>query len=279
MNSLKSDPVREITEAELALYRECGWVKLDGLVDGCSAAEMLAKAKSRLMDAAAGSSGIGTDAQGVVQDIRAWTEWRYPTREARDASFAAVALSKAMGRNVQRLLGRDIPVRVWHDIVACKKPAGQNGGSTDTMWHQDLPNWSLDRGGLTMWIALDHIMPEQGVVQYLSGSFHDGPLGRTPKRANSEGVIPDTLAQYPELIKRYQRSPLFSLAPGDVVCHGSLTVHGANANNSQKERWSYLVSYFPDDALYTGAPNGDSDNLGLRLGEPLDLPCFPRAYP
>jgi len=213
----------------------------------------------------------------ATTDIGWWTEWRYPVRRGREEPFVSVVLSPAMGRNAQRLLGRDQPMRVWHDIVACKAPVEADRPSKATLWHQDQPDWAVDRKGLTFWIALDHVAPDQGCVQYLSGSFREGPLGMIPRAADADGKMRGLPEEYPELDARYSRSAPYHLEPGDVAVHHSFVVHGAGENRSSRPRWSYIVSYIPGDARYNGLANGDSDGLGLGRGDHFDLPDFPLA--
>jgi ectoine hydroxylase-related dioxygenase (phytanoyl-CoA dioxygenase family) len=268
------DEVRDISEAEVDFYRDHGWVKLEGLVAPTLASAMLERAKARYAAPQTERGGASIFDNKIVS----WTEWRCPTRINHEEPFTSAALSKVMGHNVQRLVGRQVPMRIWHDIVIRKTPAGRDDSNKETTWHQDLPNWSIDRPGLTVWIALDTVTPDQALVQYLSGSVREGPLGRLPK-PDASGNYPGMLELYPELEKRYQRSPLYTLKPGDAVCHHSLTVHGSGVNVTPRERWSYLVSYFPGDALYTGAPNKDSDGFGIQIGEPFEHPTFAQAYP
>jgi ectoine hydroxylase-related dioxygenase (phytanoyl-CoA dioxygenase family) len=67
------------------------------------------------------------------------------------------------------------------------------------------------------------------------------------------------------------------MQPGDATVHHSLTVHGASANSTPHQRWSFLTSYFPEGARYTGAPNHDCDGLDLRIGYEIEHPSFPRV--
>ena len=269
--------VRPITDHEVAFFVQNGWVLLKGLVPPDQCRAMLERGKARLaphleaahldLDAPGGDhmkvASAGTE--GTVSNLAQWLEWRGPVRAAHEAVFEAVTLSSTMGHNVQRLLERNRPMRVYHDIFVCKLP---DEASTRTDWHQDATNFALDRNVLTCWIALDEITPDQGPVQFFSGSHRQGLLGGIPSHHDF-----DLVDEYPELA-RFLVSPAHHLQPGDCTVHHGLVVHGAGANRTPRPRWSYLASYFPADARYTGAPNHDTDGFGLKRGDTLDDPSF-----
>ena len=64
------------------------------------------------------------------------------------------------------------------------------------------------------------------------------------------------------------------MAPGDATMHHALTVHGACENLGASPRLSFTVTHFDADALYTGAPYKQTDELSprLRVNEPFDQP-------
>jgi hypothetical protein len=260
--------IREVTADEVAFYREHGWVKLDGLVRPDVVAEMLEWGRS---ERARRAAALDSDTGSQVRDHGIWTEWRFIATDDGREPFRSVALSRAMGRNAQRLIGRDVPVRYWYDLVAVKVPADQKGASERTGFHQDLPNHPQDRiGTLTIWIALDEVLPEQGSMRFVSRSHREGPLGR--------GTA-DQLEEYPQLLNRLEMSPPLHLRAGDATCHDGLTVHGAPANTGTSERWSYILDYFPDDVRYNGTSYKRTDGLGLVPGERFDHERFPVVCP
>jgi hypothetical protein len=276
-NAIRED-VRSVTDIEVAFFELNGWVLLPGLVAPELCGNILERGRPRL----AGLMG-GTDTDfatpearrehmtvahaqdGIVTDNKKWVEWRGAIRSAHDPVFGRAALAPTMGRNVQRLLGRDKPMRVYHDIFMCKLP---DEVSVRTEWHQDSVAFPVDRNALTVWIALDEIRPDQGPVQFYSGSHLCGLLGRgAPDRKT------DLLDEYPE-VARFALSPAHHLLPGDATVHHGLVVHGAGANHTPRQRWSFAVCYIPSDARYSGAPNHDCDGFGLRVGQPIDHPSF-----
>ena len=277
---MASQGVRPVTDDEVGFFDQNGWVYLPGLITPEMCEAMLARGRPRMAEYLGGDQSVSAyedstrehmtvaDAkgQGTVTDIRQWVEWRGAVRDARDPAFCAVSLDRQMGRNVRRLLGRDRPVRVYHDILTCKLP---DLVSIPTSYHQDGTNFPIDRNALTVWIALVEITPDMGPVQFYSGSHRCGLLGGIPFHAKY-----DLVEEYPELVDRFPLSPAHHMMPGDATVHHSLTVHGASANSTDRQRWSFLTSYFPEGTRYTGAPNHDTDGLDLQRGYEIEHPSF-----
>ena len=87
-------PVREVTEDEVALFRENGWAALPGLVAADFVAGLKARALVRFHERQGRFRNSFVDqAFGQDRDIA-----------AHDEAFAALSLSPELGRNVVRLL-------------------------------------------------------------------------------------------------------------------------------------------------------------------------------
>jgi ectoine hydroxylase-related dioxygenase (phytanoyl-CoA dioxygenase family) len=117
--------------------------------------------------------------------------------------------------------------------------------------------------------------PEKGTMRFLSGSHRAGLLGRFVHRTDGY----DLLDHFSELEQAHPISEPLHLAPGDVTVHDRMTVHFAPENTTDSIRWVYAVSWFNDDALYTGQPCHRMDGLDLKVNERLDHPNFPRITP
>ncbi|MDB5424954.1 MAG: phytanoyl-CoA dioxygenase [Phenylobacterium sp.] len=258
---------RDVTEEELAHYYANGWVKMEGLISPALAAEMLKLAKVEVLD-------------NKVDDTRShqravWHDVYNLGRDDLIEPFATLTRSKTIGRNAQRFMRREVPVGFHNDMIAVKMPSG-HGSSNPTGFHQDFPNFPLDRAGLlTFWIALEDMTPDQGVMRFFSGSNREGPLGRRNLESDQRGLLDH--CKYVET--EYPLSAPMSLKAGDCTVHSSLVIHGAPANTTDRPRWSYLMSYFPGDACWTGAPHHIFNaEAGLTPLQPVRSPKFPVIF-
>ncbi len=121
------------------------------------------------------------------------------------------------------------PVRFWHDQVFCK-PAGHGGV---VAWHQDYSYWTRTKpmNHLSCWIGLDDGTAENGCVMYVPRSHRWELLPITGLAGDMAGirkVLSDE--QWNQL-----NQPVAAEMPaGHAVFHHPLTVHGSEANRSQR---------------------------------------------
>ena len=58
-------------------------------------------------------------------------------------------------------------VNLFYDQLFAMRP----GSDTPTPWHNDLPYWPLTgRQAMTVWLALDRIVEENGALEFIRGS-------------------------------------------------------------------------------------------------------------
>jgi hypothetical protein len=129
--------VRAVTDLEVSFFRENGWVLLRGLISAELSEAVLARGRPRLAGLMGGSDGrfatpeeryehlrvAGTE-EGTVTDNDKWVEWRGAVRSAHDPVLGRAGLAKTMGRNVQRLLGRDQPYGSITTFSCASSPTG-----------------------------------------------------------------------------------------------------------------------------------------------------------
>ena len=250
-------PVREVTDDEVAHYRERGWVRLPRLVAPDFVCDLRERALIRLRERhGAFRNSFVDQAFGQDRDIA-----------RHDEAFAALALSPAIGRNVTRLLVGVGAVRLQVTNLLIKEPSHD-----ETVFHQDFPWMPMDRSAmLTVWLALSDVPADMGSLRFYDRSHLYGTLGRSFVREGD-----DQPAQHPWLAD-LELSPPLDLVTGDATVHSSLVVHGAPANRRDRPRLSFTATYFDASALYTGAPYGQTDGLGLEVNSPFDHPMFPRV--
>lgn len=96
--------------------------------------------------------------------------------------------------------------------------------------HQDGYYFMLDPNeAVTMWLGLEEVDPENGCVRYVKGSHIKGirPHSKTQTLGFSQGISnfgtdDDTLNEV-----------FFATKASDLLAHHSLTIHRADANNSE----------------------------------------------
>jgi hypothetical protein len=265
--------VRDVTDEEIRRYRSDGWVKLPRILSRDVAAALLTRAKAVMGEN--GDAHSLRPGRDIVGPHARWHDYHGIAEE--DELFGSVAFSLAMGRNAQRLIGRDIPVQVFGTALAVKLGSQQvtsSNGRGSTRYHQDMPALPMDRvGALSIWIALDEITPDMGTMRFHTGSHRLGSLGRFPTT--------DLKSTYPDLDAEHALSAPIRYEPGDATVHNALMVHGAPENSTDRPRWSLISIYFPGDALYTGAPVSEhytSHVLGLTVDRPFPAEVFPLAH-
>jgi hypothetical protein len=266
---------REVTDDEVAFYRENGWAKLESLIPAELAQQMLESAQDLIRSDSEDMQERPPEelrlGGGKVVDRAEWRDYHYVARDDRLDPFHSYAMSKVMGRNAQRMMGREVGVRYYNDMIAAKMPAG-HAASAPTAWHQDWPYTAFDRAGsLIFWVALADATPEMGTMRFLTGSHREGSLGRTLVGDN------DAQTQYPEVFERCDLSPPQHLKPGDGTVHNGLVLHGAPQNQTDRTRFAYIVGYAPGDALYDGRFTTANENL--EINKPFDHPHYPLVYP
>src|SRR3954447_22807835 len=192
--------VREVTDEEIAFFRENGWAKLDGLITPEFAAELLGVLQGVMGTVELEEqdrSGPARDPKaGKVLDTGWWRDYHFIARDDKIEPFYSFVFSKQMGRNAQKVAGRDVPIRYSNDLAAVKMPGPVGTANDATFAHQDMPSLPYDRvGAHIFWIALDEVTPERGMMRFYSRSHRLGPLGRI------DPPEPSVVDQYRELIE------------------------------------------------------------------------------
>lgn len=265
MENLLTEGVREVTEEEVAHYRDHGWVKLEKLFPDWAVRGLLERARARMGDSPQTVSRQDPNVR-IADEYRWYSRWDGPSHC--DDWIFEFSHSPALATVASRLMGG--PVRFYFDHVFVKVPARQRGSSTP--WHQDLPHHPLDRqGALTIWAPLVPCPPEMGTMRFLSGSHRAGLFGRFLNRDDGVSLVDE----YPWVLEKFEQSAPLHMQPGDVTVHNLAVIHHAPANETTSPRWVYANQWLPVGARYTGAPNHRTDGLNLAIDKPLEHPRFP----
>jgi len=250
---------RELTETEVAHFREHGWVFAPRLV-APEIATQLAPHAERILRAS------------EYKSVTAYVDGAFKLHHDPGVELTQqISLCPAAGRNCARILRGAPRARLWQRNFLGKFGTGDADENGATPFHQDFPGHPIDRSEMvTFWIALTEISPEMGALRFVDGSHRYGSLGRSFVRPND-----DTLSMHPWLRELPLTAPL-AMHPGDATLHHGLCVHGADKNFATRPRLALQMLYIDAESLYNGAQvNKRWDSYGLALGKPPEHPLIP----
>ena len=275
---------RAIEEAELAAYRRDGAAALRGILDS-GWIDRMRVAIDRILAAPGSASVEYTPKDKPGRYYGDFFIWR------RDPDFAALMAESPLPELAARVMDSS-NVHFFYDQLLVKEP----NTAERTPWHHDLPYWPI-RGEqiMSVWVPFDPVDLESGAVQYIQGSHTWGKMYAPSAFGAKSGFavvyarmglepLPDVdanLDQY-ELLH-------WDLAPGDVLIHHPLTIHGAPGNRSSTTRRRGLaLRYVGDDCVYDPRPGTFMENpkvkallpeIRLADGDPMGGELFPRVWP
>jgi ectoine hydroxylase-related dioxygenase (phytanoyl-CoA dioxygenase family) len=198
--------------------------------------------------------------QSFVQCMNLWED--HP-------EVAALTFHPKLGQAAAELL--QVPsVRLWHDQALYKQPGGRR---TDA--HQDHPYWPMqETASLTAWIPFEGSTLAGGAMAYLPGTHRIGMR----KFVNIFFGEPEDLLADPEVAGI---EPVFvELPKGSVAFHHGLTVHLANANDTDQPRAVHTIIYFADgNTRGYPVPHFSVDRYGIEVGQPIDSEATPIVWP
>lgn len=220
---------RFLTEAQLAEFREQGYLRVRGLISPDEVEALKADYDRAVRGELSVPQFEGRKKAGLVvqlacpsQHIPGWKEHPYFVK--------ATAIAR-------ELLGETMDY-AYDQIIF--KPAHSN---SPTAWHQDAAYWGGDPAAgnhaVTCWLALGPSFPENGCMQFVPGS-HLGPLQEHFSMAG-ESEINEALATH---VDDALAVPC-PLEPGDASFHHSLTLHCTGGNSSDVPRYGLITHFMP----------------------------------
>ncbi len=158
-------------------------------------------------------------------------------------SAALAELVPDLGRVTCEALG--IPELVlFHDHLLFKP-----SGGVDMDWHQDYSYLPLDRpDGLTLWVALDDVTPENGCLYYLYGS-HVG--GERRARWGLTGEDDPRASLAPMDVGEEEPGVAAVTGAGCAIAHHGNLWHRSPANRSGRPRRSWALSFVSPEARWS----------------------------
>ncbi|XP_010866942.2 probable alpha-ketoglutarate-dependent hypophosphite dioxygenase [Esox lucius] len=111
-------------------------------------------------------------------------------------------------------------------------------------WHQDMRYWGIAGGPvLSVWLALDDSVADNGALQVIPGSHCSGMLPHRP--ASRLGNMLTVNQEIPGELVQTEQALLCPLLAGQMSIHDGLLVHGSDPNTSSRRRCGFVVRYIP----------------------------------
>lgn len=147
---------------------------------------------------------------------------------------------------VKAVLGRD--VILLDSRFICKYPTLDSDKADDELpyvaWHQDMRYWGIDGGPvLSVWLALDDSLQENGALQVIPGTHHSGMLPH--RQAVRPGNMLSVNQEIPEELVQVEEAVLCPLLAGQMSVHDGLLVHASDPNTSPRRRCGFVIRYVP----------------------------------
>jgi hypothetical protein len=246
-------PLR-VDDDRLAAYRERGFVSLGTLLgpeDVTQLHDVLAALHEQ-----AGENGSGV----IVHDT-----WR------REPLCTDVVCSKWLSSIACQLMDCD-RVTLFQDNLVWKLP-----GSDRIEWHQDYSYQPLSEPkGVTLWLSLDHTVPQSGCLHYVVGSHRWG-LRAPADFIKGTGQPTRTELQPLDIAAHRHEIEAVQTQPGEVIAHHPLVWHMSPQNRSQQHRRAISVNWIDPAVrwLPSQAPHPYNFELKPADGDPFDATRFP----
>ena len=198
------------------------------------------------------------------------------------AEFRRFALESPAGAIAHRLM-RSRHVNFFYDGLWVK----ERGTPKRTRWHQDQPYYSVDgRHMCILWLPLDPV-PREVCLELVRGSHDWGRWFQPELTRSGRDLYPESTAfeRMPDIEAERSRYDIlsFEMAPGDVLAFHGMVVHGAPGNPGATNRRRALSTiWLGDDTVHATRPGPVRplfEGHGLKPGDAMDSPYFPRVWP
>jgi len=171
---------------------------------------------------------------------------------------------------VKDLLGED--VIGWGSHYFCKTPRDGKRVS----WHQDASYWPLTPSKtVTVWLAIDAADTENACMRFIPGSHLYGHLTWSLSEDDEGNVLNQTIAD----AERFGAPVDDVLRAGEISIHSDLTLHGSEANDSDRRRCGLTLRYCAADVrAYLGwnakgvvVSGADADGHWANAARPIPI--------
>jgi ectoine hydroxylase-related dioxygenase (phytanoyl-CoA dioxygenase family) len=222
-----------LTAAEIARYRDEGWVKPAWRL----APERVRVMREALDDLIARNPGVRPE-----KLVSAHIEGDNGEGVRGSAAFLELARDAQIVSLVAGVLGEDIIL--WGCHVFCKPPVD----GYETPWHQDGHYWPIrPLATCTVWVALEDSKADNGCLRVIPGSHRERRLHDHLHEDRSDLTLNQRMA--PGTFDEATAVDV-ELAPGEMSLHDVYMIHGARPNTSARRRTGVALRYMPSSSLF-----------------------------
>ncbi|MFO0996604.1 MAG: phytanoyl-CoA dioxygenase family protein [Alphaproteobacteria bacterium] len=156
-----------------------------------------------------------------------------------------------------------------------------------TRWHQDQPYYPVDGEHMCiLWMPLDPVTKDV-CLELIRGSHRWNRWFQPELTRSGKDLYPPNAAfeRMPDIEAERARHDIatFDMEPGDCIAFQGLVVHGAPGNARQAhQRRALSTIWLGDDATFVERPGPVRplfEGHGLKPGDSMDSPYFPRTWP
>ncbi|MFI0743265.1 phytanoyl-CoA dioxygenase family protein [Streptomyces sp. NPDC021100] len=274
-------PLRELTDEEVAAYREDGAIRASGLFSD----EWVTRISEAVDHVLAHPSLLAQATADFAEGKANGDAFMWKAHETfRDFVFRSPA-----SRIARRLFGSETVTAFYDQVFA--KPRGT---AKPTPFHEDASSFPISGDQVcALWIALDACGPETAALTVVRGS-HRWDRRRAPVTSSlmhrAMGAGDTTAADAAVTAEEPARDVLtwdesdllgWDLAPGDAVIFHPAALHGATGTAPEHGRRAFVSRWLGDGVTF--APQKGVMPIlwetGLAPGDPMGGPLFPRVLP
>lgn len=229
MSELKRET--RLSEAEIARYHEEGLVIPDYRIPD----DMLARMRAEVDDLIARHPDVRPEMLSGAHN-----PWGQSAKIVGSWAWLEFCRFPEIVDMVEQLIGPDIVL--WGSQLFCK-PAGHGMA---VPWHQDGQYWPIEPlATVTVRIAIEDSLPENGCMRYLPGSHKDRSVVAHEIVESADVAIKQQVADIDE-----SKAKDDVLHAGQISLHDVYLVHGSAENRSAKRRSDYAIRYMPATSRY-----------------------------
>jgi ectoine hydroxylase-related dioxygenase (phytanoyl-CoA dioxygenase family) len=215
-----------LSEHDMQTYRSSGFIILKNLFSTAEVEKMKSLAAA---DMDPKKVMVKADLTGNETKLRMWNR-------PEDDLYGMFSRNARLVDNVEKIFAEEVYIYSSKMIIKNAK----EGGAWE--WHQDYGYWynygCLLPTMMSCSIAVDKATRQNGCLQVLRGSQKIGRINHD--RINDQTIVdPERL----EAAKEMFQLEYVEMDPGDVLFFDGNLLHRSDANLSDFNRWSYIVSY------------------------------------